>query len=153
MDNELYLIHLDDYLSHVDGKLNMYDLLLELVAALRRDLAEGETARAVRNLCSYEQKAHDMYEDWDIPDEYAETGDPDDLTQLTEKELMPFDEIDPDDDGELLSVRLASVGDLLFQGAVRVRHIANLMVEAENAVLRELAEGLVAEKPENDCAE
>ncbi len=66
---------------------------------------------------------------------------------------MPFDEMDPDDDGELLSVRLASVGDLLFQGAVRVRHIADLMADAETAVLRELAEGLVAEKPENDCAE
>lgn len=52
-----------------------------------------------------------------------------------------------------MSVRLASVGDLLFRGAVRVKHIANLMVDAETAVLREVAKGLVAEKPENDCAE
>ena len=35
MDNEIYLIHLDDYLSHIDGKLEMYDLLLELVRSVR----------------------------------------------------------------------------------------------------------------------
>ena len=153
MDNELYLIHLDDYLSHVDGKLDMYDLLLELVRSVRKDLEAGEPSQAMRTLCGYEQQAHEMYEGWDISDAYTDSGDPDDLAQLMEDELMPFDEMDPDDDGELLSVRLASVGDLLFQGAVRVRHIADLMADAETAVLRELAEGLVAEKPENDCAE
>ena len=153
MDNELYLIHLDDYLSHIDGKLDMYDLLLELVRSVRKDLEAGEPSQAMRTLCAYEQQAHELYESWDISDAYAESGDPDDLAQLMEDELMPFDEMDPDDDGELLSVRLASVGDLLFQGAVRVRHIADLMADAETAVLRELAEGLVAEKPENDCAE
>ena len=52
MDNELYLIHEDDYLRHIDHKLEMYDLVLELVRTLREDLAEGETARAVRDLCS-----------------------------------------------------------------------------------------------------
>ena len=76
MDNELYLIHEDDY-----------HLLLELVRALRDDLAEGETARAVRDLCSYEQQAHILFEGWTIPDEYAESGDPDDLAQLMEEEL------------------------------------------------------------------
>ena len=39
MDNELYLIHEDDYLRHIDHKLEMYHLLLELVRALRDDLA------------------------------------------------------------------------------------------------------------------
>lgn len=153
MDNELYLIHLEDYLNHIDHKLNMYELLLEMAQTVRSDLMDGESAQAMRTLCRYEQQAHDMYEDWNIPDEYAETGDPDDLTQLTEDELLPFDEMDPDDDAELISVRLASVGDLLFQGAVRVKNIANLMSDAETAVLRELAEGLLEEKPENACAE
>ena len=153
MDNELYLIHLEDYLNHIDHKLNMYELLLEMTQAVRSDLMDGESAQAMRTLCRYEQQAHDMYEDWNIPDEYAETGDPDDLTQLTEDELLPFDEMDPDDDAELISARLASVGDLLFRGAVRVKNIANLMADAETAVLRELAEGLLEEKPENTCAE
>jgi len=61
MDNELYLIHEDDYLRHIDHKLEMYKLLLELVQALREDLAEGETARAVRDLCSYEQQAQAVH--------------------------------------------------------------------------------------------
>ena len=89
MDNELYLIHEDDYLRHIDHKLEMYDLVLELVRTLREDLAEGETARAVRDLCSYEQQAHILFEGWTIPDEYAESGDPDDLAQLMEEELLP----------------------------------------------------------------
>ena len=82
MDNEIYLIHLDDYLSHIDGKLEMYDLLLELVRSVRKDLEAGEPSQAMRTLCAYEQQAHELYESWDISDAYAESGTPDDLGQL-----------------------------------------------------------------------
>ena len=76
MDNELYLIHEDDYLRHIDHKLEMYHLLLEMTRALRSDLEEGETAQALRTLCGYEQQAHEMFEGWGIPDAYVESGDP-----------------------------------------------------------------------------
>ena len=83
MDNELYLIHLDDYLSHVDGKLDMYDLLLELVRSVRKDLEAGEPSQAMRTLCGYEQQAHEMYEGWDIPDDYTAFCDINDLGPLS----------------------------------------------------------------------
>jgi hypothetical protein len=153
MDNELYLIHLSDYLDHIDHKLSMYDLLLELVRAVRDDLDTGEFSQAVRTLCSYEQKAHEMYENWCIPDEYAESGDPDDLAQLMEDELLPCDDDwddDMDDGDPSPAVRLLRAVDQLTSGARTVLEVANEIVEFEEKIDR-LMDSL--EKPENDCAD
>ena len=161
MDNELYLIHEDDYLRHIDHKLEMYHLLLELVRALRDDLAEGETARAVRDLCSYEQQAHILFEGWTIPDEYAESGDPDDLAQLMEDELLPADDEDTEDGGEdgsedtcegkPLSSLLLEAANLLSKSAITMLDASGTAFDMEHeALMRELDE---YEGPENACAE
>ena len=154
MDNELYLIHEDDYLRHIDHKLEMYHLLLELVRALRDDLAEGETARAVRDLCSYEQQAHILFEGWTIPDEYAESGDPDDLAQLMEEELLPAGdgEEDSEDNGEekSLSELLLRTAELMTRSAATMLDASRCAVDAEFRVLMDRLDNM--EKPENDCA-
>ena len=154
MDNELYLIHEDDYLRHIDHKLEMYHLLLELVRALRDDLAEGETARAVRDLCSYEQQAHILFEGWTIPDEYAESGDPDDLAQLMEEELLPAGdgEEDSEDDGEgkSLSELLLRTAELMTRSAATMLDASRCAVDAEFRALMDRLDNM--EKPENDCA-
>ena len=154
MDNELYLIHEDDYLRHIDHKLEMYDLVLELVRTLREDLAEGETARAVRDLCSYEQQAHILFEGWTIPDEYAESGDPDDLAQLMEEELLPAGdgEEDSEDDGEgkSLSELLLRTAELLTRSAATMLDASRCAVDAEFRALMDRLDNM--ERPENDCA-
>ena len=154
MDNELYLIHEDDYLRHIDHKLEMYHLLLELVRALRDDLAEGETARAVRDLCSYEQQAHILFECWTIPDEYAENGDPDDLAQLMEEELLPAGdgEEDSEDNGEgkSLSELLLRTAELMTRSAATMLDASRCAVDAEFRALMDRLDNM--EKPENDCA-
>lgn len=154
MDNELYLIHEDDYLRHIDHKLEMYHLLLELVRALRDDLAEGETARAVRDLCSYEQQAHILFKGWTIPDEYAESGDPDDLAQLMEEELLPAGdgEEDSEDDGEgkPLSELLLRTAELMTRSAATMLDASRCAVDAEFRALMDRLDNM--EKPENDCA-
>ena len=154
MDNELYLIHEDDYLRHIDHKLEMYHLLLELVRALRDDLAEGETARAVRDLCSYEQQAHILFEGWTIPDEYAESGDPDDLAQLMEEELLPAgdSEEDSEDNGEgqSLSELLLRTAELMTRSAATMLDASRCAVDAEFRALMDRLDNM--EKPENDCA-
>ena len=154
MDNELYLIHEDDYLRHIDHKLEMYHLLLELVRALRDDLAEGETARAVRDLCSYEQQAHILFEGWTIPDEYAESGDPDDLAQLMEEELLPAGESEEDseDNGEekSLSELLLRTAELMTRSAATMLDASRCAVDAEFRALMDRLDNM--EKPENDCA-
>lgn len=156
MDNKLYLIHEDDYLRHIDHKLEMYKLLLELVQTLREDLAEGETARAVRDLCSYEQDAHILFECWTIPDEYSESGDPDDLAQLMEKELLPADDEDEEDgedasEGKPLSRLLLEAADLMADSAAIMLRASGTAFDMEHeALMRELDE---YEEPENACAE
>jgi hypothetical protein len=148
MDNELYLIHLDDYLSHIDGKLEMYDLLLELVRSVRKDLEAGEPSQAMRTLCAYEQQAHELYESWDIPDAYAESGDPDDLAQLMEDELLPAD--DGDDDGDMSAAgRLLRAAAQLTASTRTILGVANEIVEFEEEIDRVLND---SEGPENDCA-
>ena len=154
MDNELYLIHEDDYLRHIDHQLEMYDLVLELVRTLRDDLAEGETARAVRDLCSYEQQAHILFEGWTIPDEYAESGDPDDLAQLMEEELLPAGdgEEDSEDNGEgkSLSELLLRTAELMTRSAATMLDANRCAVDAEFRALMDRLDNM--EKPENDCA-
>ena len=154
MDNELYLIHEDDYLRHIDHKLEMYDLVLELVRTLREDLAEGETARAVRDLCSYKQQAHILFEGWTIPDEYAESGDPDDLAQLMEEELLPAGdgEEDSEDDGEgkSLSELLLRTAELMTRSAATMLDASRCAVDAEFRALMDRLDNM--ERPENDCA-
>ncbi|MCX4371174.1 MAG: hypothetical protein OSJ58_04990 [Dysosmobacter sp.] len=154
MDNELYLIHEDDYLRHIDHKLEMYHLLLELVRALRDDLAEGETARAVRDLCSYEQQAHILFEGWTIPDEYAESGDPDDLAQLMEEELLPAGESEEDSEdngeGKSLSELLLRTAELMTRSAATMLDASRYAVDAEFRALMDRLDNM--ERPENDCA-
>ena len=154
MDNELYLIHEDDYLRHIDHKLEMYHLLLELVRALRDDLTEGETARAVRDLCSYEQQAHILFECWTIPDEYAESGDPDDLAQLMEEELLPAGESEEDSEdngeGKSLSELLLRTAELMTRSAATMLDASRCAVDAEFRALMDRLDNM--EKPENDCA-
>ena len=154
MDNKRYLIHEDDYLRHIDHKLEMYHLLLELVRALRDDLAEGETARAVRDLCSYEQQAHILFEGWTIPDEYAESGDPDDLAQLMEEELLPAGESEEDSEdngeGKSLSELLLRTAELMTRSAATMLDASRYAVDAEFRALMDRLDNM--ERPENDCA-
>lgn len=151
MDNEIYLIHLDDYLDHIDGKLEMYELLLELVRSLRHDLEAVEDAQALRTLCAYEQKAHEVYENWGIPDSYTESGDPDDLAQLMEDELLPAgDEDTGEDDEKSAAVRLLRAVGQLTESTRNVLAVANEIVEFEEEIDRLLSDG---EKPENACAD
>lgn len=153
MDNKLYLIHEDDYLNHIDHQLEMYDLLLEAVRTLRKDLEAGETARALRDLCAYEQEGHTLFEGWDIPDEYVESGDPDDLAQLMEEELLPADDEDDEDDdgGKPLSGLLLETAKLMTSIATTMLDASSEALDMEyEATLRSLDE---YERPENDCAE
>ena len=154
MDNKRYLIHEADYLKHIDHKLEMYKLLLELVQTLREGLAEGETARAVRDLCSFEQDAHIMFECWTIPDAYVESfGDPAYLSRLMEKELLPAgDEGTEDDEGNKpLSRLLLEAANLLSKSAITMLDASGTAFDMEHeALMRELDE---YEGPENDCAE
>ena len=86
---DLYCIHTDDYINHIDDKVEMYDLLLTMASEVRERLAEGNGAAALRAVTKYEQEAHEAFEGWCIPDSYIESGDEDELHELMENELFP----------------------------------------------------------------
>ena len=124
MDAKIYFIHGDTYLDHIDDKLDMYGLLTELVRSVRSNLEAGETAQALRTLCAYEHKAHELYEDWCIPDEYTESGDPDDLEQLMEDDLIPADD-DDDEDDDSAAVRILRPLAKMAENAQKILAVAH----------------------------
>ena len=151
MDNELYLIHLDDYLGHIDDKLEMYGLMLELVRTLRKDMEAAGDTQGLRTLCRYEQEAHETYENWYIPDDYRESGDADDLSQLMEDELMPVEDDDNEDDSNMSpACRLLRAINGLTKSVHAILAAATDVVDFEEEIDR-LLDG--CERPENACAE
>ena len=88
MDNNLFLIHDDDYIAHIDDKVEMYDLLLTMARKAREQLASGNAAGAMRVLAKYEQEAREAFSEWDIPESYIESGDEDELYELLSDELL-----------------------------------------------------------------
>ena len=153
METKIFFIHGDTYLDHIDDKLDMYGLLVELARSVRKNLEDGETAQAMRTLCSYENKANEMYEEWRIPDEYAESGDPDDLAQLMEDELLPADDEGvkaAGDESESAVVRLLRAVVSMTDSAETIMSVITEIVEFEEEIDRTLDE---YERPENACAE
>lgn len=80
MENEVFSIRREDYLAHIDGKIEMYDLLLTALCEARSLLLAGKPYELLRTLNEYEHQSHDLFRSWNISDEYLESGQPDDLT-------------------------------------------------------------------------
>ncbi len=102
MDTKLYLIHGDDYIGHINGQINMYDLLLTLVRDARELLLDGEQAALLRTLAKFEHRANEEYRRWRISDAYLLSRDPEDLGELMSAELLEADE----DEGCSVSERM-----------------------------------------------
>ena len=94
MNNNLYLIHEDDYLSHIDDKVRLYSMLKQLTFLI----GKNHDPRAVRELAGRFQKVNEeLFRAWGIPGSYLVTGDKDDLRDLMDAELS-----DPEEAGYVL---------------------------------------------------
>ena len=94
MNNNLYLIHEDDYLNHIDDKVRLYSMLKQLTFLI----GKNHDPRAVRELAGRFQKVNEeLFRAWGIPGSYLVTGDKDDLRDLMDAELS-----DPEDAGYVL---------------------------------------------------
>lgn len=93
MEN-LYLIHLDDYIQHIDDKLELYAMLRQLETAIGK-LPECQSTREVReSMAAFSPKIKELWDCWNIPARYLVSGDLDDLTDVMDDELM-----EPEDAG------------------------------------------------------
>jgi len=109
MDDEtMYLIHGEDYLTHIYEKVEMYLLLKQLISEVDEippcpaNHDAKEMAIALRDI------SDNIFADWNIPESFLSDGDEDDLCDLMDSELFAPEEAgyelsedmrDDDDDG------------------------------------------------------
>lgn len=92
--DDLFMIHLDDYIQHIDDELELYAMLRQLEAAISK-LPECESTREVRErMAAFSPKIKELWEGWNIPACYLVSGELDDLADVMDDELM-----EPEDAG------------------------------------------------------
>ena len=107
MNNEMYLIHKDDYINHIDNQLHLYVMVKQLALHINR-LAPNRGSKKISDMAKhYNALAESMFKNLGIPKSYLLFGDEDALAELMENELIapedagyyPIDDED-DCDGE-----------------------------------------------------
>lgn len=95
MENEkMYLIHEDDYLRHIDEKLELYAMPRQLIHTVRKQPTCPPNAIARYAAETYAEKCEQLFKSWGIPESYLVSGDTDELIDLMDNEL-----IEPEDAG------------------------------------------------------
>ena len=88
MNNEMYLIHAEDYIKHIEEKAILYSMLKQVACKV----AKLPSNRGNKNLSVLAKKtekiADKMFRSWGIPASYLYTGDSDMLAALMENELI-----------------------------------------------------------------
>jgi hypothetical protein len=92
--DDIFMIHLDDYIQHIDDKLTLYAMLRQLEAAIRMLPKCRDTAQVRGQMEAFSPKIREMWAGWNIPSSYLVSGELDDLTDVMDDELM-----EPEDAG------------------------------------------------------
>ena len=121
MNNEMYLIHKDDYINHIDNQIRLYVMVKQLAVNIKR-LAPNRGSKKITDMANhYNAIAESMFKNLGIPKSYILFGDEDSLAELMENELIapedagyyPIDDEDEDDDGEAIAEFMEGFGSLL----------------------------------------
>jgi len=104
--DDVFMIHIDDYVKHIDDKLTLYAMLRQMEAAIGK-LPECQSTREVHErMAAFSPQLKELWEGWNIPKRYLISGELDDLSNVMEDELM-----EPEDAGYY------SEGSDIFAGA------------------------------------
>lgn len=87
MDN-VFMIHLTDYIQHIDDKLLLFAMLKQLEDAIDKLPKCRETAEVRQRMAAFAPKLHELRESWNIPVRYLISGELDDLQDVMDAELM-----------------------------------------------------------------
>jgi hypothetical protein len=93
MDN-IFMIHLDDYIQHIDDKLTLYAMLRQLEETIKKLPDCQSTAEVREQMTAFLPRIVEMWNDWNIPLRYLVSGELDDLCDVMDDELM-----EPEDAG------------------------------------------------------
>ena len=88
MNNEMYLIHKDDYLNHIDNQLRLYVMVKQLALNIKR-LAPNRGSKKISDMANnYNAIAESLFKSLGIPKSYILFGDEASLAELMENELI-----------------------------------------------------------------
>ena len=88
MNNEMYLIHKDDYINHIDNQIRLYVMVKQLAVNIKR-LAPNCGSKKITDMANhYNAIAESMFKNLGIPKSYILFGDEDALAELMENELI-----------------------------------------------------------------
>ena len=88
MSNEMYLIHGEDYLGHINDKVHLYSMLKQLNHMIAR-LPNNRGRKELSMLAArYDEIAEEMFRSWGIPKTYLVFRNNEDLAELMENELI-----------------------------------------------------------------
>ena len=88
MNNEMYLIHKDDYIKHIDNQLRLYVMVKHLALNIKH-LAPNRGSKKISDMAkNYNAIAESMFKSLGVPKSYMLFGDEDALAELMENELI-----------------------------------------------------------------
>ena len=94
MNNEMYLIHSEDYISHINDKVRLYSMMKQLTHMIGKLPIKNSTDELIKLYTRYDELAEEMFRSWGIPKSYLIFEKMEDLSELMENEL-----ISPEDAG------------------------------------------------------
>lgn len=92
MDNNLYLIHEEDYIKHIDEKVLLYSFVIQLTHHIAKLKPTCENEKLIKMAKYYETSAENLFSFWGIPKSYLVYDNKEDLTELMENELIEPEE-------------------------------------------------------------
>ena len=88
MNNNVYLIHEDDYIKHINEKVMLYSFVKQLTHHLVRMRLTRETEGVARMAKNFDIAADNLFDSWGIPKSYLVFDNKEDLAELMENELI-----------------------------------------------------------------
>ena len=88
MNNNLYLIHEEDYIKHIDEKVMLYSFVQQLTHHIGKMKPTRANEAIMKMAEIYGKTADKMFDAWGIPKAYLVFAEKDDLADLMENELI-----------------------------------------------------------------
>ena len=88
MSNELYLIHREDYVGHIDDKVRLYSMLKQINHMISRLPSNRGNKELTDMAVCFDIISEEMFRSWGIPKSYLVFGNEAALSKLMENELI-----------------------------------------------------------------
>lgn len=88
MNNNVYLIHEEDYIKHIDDKVELFMMLQGLANLVSKLPPDEKNIPAIALAKHHRNESEAMFKTWGIPRSYMIFGSESDLAELMENELI-----------------------------------------------------------------